>query len=69
MAALLSVGEQALQWLKDEIAKLHGVAGQLLPKPALVGATSADGGLARDPLVSVCNEAQFNQIKSSFGLM
>ncbi len=65
----MSVGEQALLWLKDEIAKLHGVAEQLLPTPALVGATSADGGLARDPLVSVCDEAQFSEFKNTFGLM
>jgi len=65
----MSVGEQTLMWLKGEIVKLQGVAAQLMPKPALVGATSADGGLARDPLVSECDEAQFTKIKNTFGLM
>lgn len=66
--ARMSVGSLAAAWLAREIGKLQQFAETLAPRPALVGATSADGGTAVDPLTQTCNEHQFNEFKSAFGL-
>ena len=65
----MTLGEQANAWLKDEIAKLRQFAETIMPTPALVGATSADGGAPQDPLTNTCDERQFNNFKNAFGLM
>jgi hypothetical protein len=65
----MTLGQQAGAWLKDEITKLREFADSVLPQPALVGATSADGGTPEDPLTTRCDAHQFNMFKNSFGLM
>lgn len=67
--AKMTVGEQASAWLKNEIAKLRMFAEGFVPRPSLVGATSADGGAPQDPLTHSCDEKQFANFKNSFGLM
>lgn len=65
----MTLGERASAWLQNEIGKLRQFAENVVPKPALVGATSADGGAPRDPLTNACDEKQFASFKNSFGLM
>jgi hypothetical protein len=64
----MSIGSQAAAWLQREIGKLQKFAEASMPRPALVGATSADGGTPADPLTKSCNERQFGEFKSTFGL-
>lgn len=65
----MTLGERASEWLQKEIEKLREFADTVVPKPALVGATSADGGVPNDPLTNTCDEKQFANFKNSFGLM
>ncbi len=64
----MSVGPQARAWLENEVSKLRMFAEAFVPKPAMVGATSADGGEPIDPLTSHCSEQQFAEFKTAFGL-
>jgi len=64
----MSVGAQASAWLEREIGKLQKFADAMMPRPAMVGATSADGGTPVDPLTMSCDEHQFGEFKSAFGL-
>jgi glycine cleavage system H lipoate-binding protein len=64
----LTVGENALAWLKAEVARLHEFlhVTLALKRDALVGVTAADGGLVADGLLEHVDDEIWTEFQSKF---
>ena len=64
----MMVGDRAIDWLRNELGRLHGFLGEILSvhRDALIGVTAADGGLVADGLLEHLDDETWAKFQARF---
>jgi hypothetical protein len=60
------VGDEAVGWMREELARLRASIAGIASADALVGATLPDGGVPLDGLAGRLDEPQWDQVSDAF---